>query len=142
MKVIIHDTYEDACHLLCEVWHRGSRVMPLFWNWYIHIEKVCVSNFFNSFQIIFNFVHIYKKKNSCTVHTSHTYFFVLYPPKRQNNQLVGGRHAVEVDSFTSFIVLVCIAVIPVYMRVLLSLNDSLFTTFLCLCSNCLKAGIP
>jgi len=46
-----------AWHLFCEVWHMGSRVMPLFWNWYIHIEKVSVSNFFNSFQIIFNFVH-------------------------------------------------------------------------------------
>ena len=44
-----------AWHLFCEVVHRGSRVMPLFWNWYIHI--VIVSNFFNSFQIIFNFVH-------------------------------------------------------------------------------------
>ena len=29
----------------------------LFLNWYIHIVKVSVSNFFNSFQIIFNFVH-------------------------------------------------------------------------------------
>ena len=42
-----------ACHLFCEVWQRGSPVMPLFWNWYIHIEKVCVSNFFKSFQVIF-----------------------------------------------------------------------------------------
>jgi len=40
-------------HLFCEVRHRGSRVIPLFWYCNILIEKVCISNFFNSFQVIF-----------------------------------------------------------------------------------------
>ena len=33
-----------AWNLFCEVRQRGSRVMPLFWNCYIYIEKSCVFN--------------------------------------------------------------------------------------------------
>ena len=51
-----------AWHLFCEVRHRSSRVMPLFWNCYIRIKKFCVLNFFNSSVIFMFFVVFWNSK--------------------------------------------------------------------------------
>ena len=69
-----------AWHLLCEVGHRGFRVMSLF-EIGIHIEKFCVSNFFNSFQVIFNFCSWFSLFPLTTLrrgYTHHKSVIVLY----------------------------------------------------------------